>query len=379
MVNVTGMRTTENVLAARKVVDMAEQIALLDPNDAPFVTLLKQMKGGKREVFNPRFDWLEDDLLASTSTVSTAISSASTTSLVVADGTIFRVNDVINIPSVGENMLVTAVSGNTLTVTRGYGTTAAAASIAVSAAVEIIGNAQEEGATLREVKSRNEENCFNLTQIFRTPISLTGTEEQMKMYGGKDRAYQRRKALLEHKRDIAKSLYFGQRKQSGTRRTMGGLAEFIGADNTTTFSSGSNALTYANFNKVAEKAFAHGGSEKVMLAGPKMMAAIDSWAIDGIMTKPEKTATYGIHVKQLITSFGILDVVYDSLLAGSYADRAFIIDPENVRYAYMKGRDTKLLTDRQANDADAVIDEYMTECGLEVKLPSTHHMIVGAY
>ena len=232
---VTGMRNTENVLAARKVVDMAQQIALLDPNDAPFVTLLKQMKGGKREVFNPRFDWLEDDLLASTSSVATAISSAATATLTVADGTIFRVNDVLNIPSVGENMLVTAVSGNNLTVTRGYGTTAAAAAIEQGAAVEIIGNAQEEGATLREVKSRNEENAYNLTQIFRTPIALSGTEEQMKMYGGKDRAYQRRKALLEHKRDIAKSLYFGQRKQVGTRRTMGGLVEFIGAANTTAF------------------------------------------------------------------------------------------------------------------------------------------------
>ena len=379
MANITGMRNSENVFASRKVVDMADKIAMLDPNDGPFLTFLKQMKGGKREVFNPRFHWLEDDLLGATTKVATAISSAAATSLVVEDGTIVRVGDIINIPAVGENMMVTAVSGNTLTVTRGYGSVAAAAAIAQGAVVEIIGNAQAEGAKLREVKSKDETDCYNLTQIFRTPISLSGTEEQMKLYGGQDRAYQRRKALLEHKRDIAKSLYFGQRKQVGTTRTMGGLVEFIGAANTTAFDDAENPLTYANFNKMAEAAFSHGGSEKVMLAGPKMVAAIDSWGIEGIMTKPDVKATYGINVKKLITSFGILNVIYDPLLTAGYADRAFIVDPGNIRYAYLKARDTKLLTDRQDNDMDAVVDEYMTECSLEVKLPSTHHMIVGAY
>lgn len=41
---VSGARLTTNITQARRVVDMAKDIALLDPNDAPFVTILKLAK-----------------------------------------------------------------------------------------------------------------------------------------------------------------------------------------------------------------------------------------------------------------------------------------------------------------------------------------------
>ena len=77
----------------------------------------------------------------------------------------------------------------------------------------IIGAAMPENSNGREVKSTVESNGYNYTQIFRTPIALSGTEAASKLHGGRDRAYQRRKASLEHKRDIARALYVGQRKE----------------------------------------------------------------------------------------------------------------------------------------------------------------------
>lgn len=44
MANITGVRTSENILQARRVVDMARDIALLEPNEAPFVTFLKRAR-----------------------------------------------------------------------------------------------------------------------------------------------------------------------------------------------------------------------------------------------------------------------------------------------------------------------------------------------
>ena len=201
MSNITGVRTTTNITQNRRVVDMADKIALLQPNVAPFITVLKKAKSDTRVVYNPKFEWLEDDLLG-IRTLANGAANNTVTSINVDDGSIFRIGDIAKVPSTGECVLITGVSANALTVTRGYGSTNAAA-IADDAEILIIGNAQAENAGAREVKSTQETPCYNYTQIFRTPVSLSNTENASKLYGGKDQNYQRAKALIEHKRDIA--------------------------------------------------------------------------------------------------------------------------------------------------------------------------------
>ena len=383
MTNITGVRTTNNILQNRRVVDMAKQIALLDPNEGPLLSFLKLAKNNSRCVYNPKFEWLEDDLMETWGTASGEHTNAVTT-LSTNDGSIFRSGDIVKVPATGECMLVTAVSGNDLTVTRGYGSTVAAA-ISADADLLIIGSAMEENSNGREVKSTVESNGYNYTQIFRTPIALSGTEAASKMHGGRDRAYQRRKASLEHKRDIARALYFGQRKEdvsgAAPRRTMGGLIEFLsGEDTQVAFDSTSKPLTYRSFDsEVAAAAFRHGSKEKLLIAGPALASAINSWSESRLVSDIAEDATYGIRVKNLITTYGDLKVIYDPLLEGAYKGYGFVLDPENVRYAYLDGRDTKLYTDIQDNDVDGVIDEYLTECSLELRLPKTHMMITGCY
>ena len=98
-----------------------------------------------------------------------------------------------------------------------------------------------------------------------------------------------------------------------------------------------------------------------------------------MVSEVSEEATFGIRVKNLITTYGDLKVIYDPLLDGPYKGYGFIVDTENIRYAYLEGRDTKLLTDIQANDVDGVMDEYLTECSLELRLPKTHMLIKGCY
>lgn len=384
MTNINGARDTYNILQARRVVDMADKIALLDPNESPFVTFLKLAGRDKRTVHNPRFDWLEDELLGAQTAVGTAIESAGTTTLAVVDGSIFKPGDVLNVPAVGENMLVTAVSTNNLTVVRGYGTTEAAANIAKDAVVLRLGTAMPENSSVPASITTQEVNKYNYTQIFRTPFALSNTEKASKLYGGKDVAYQRRKKSIEHKAEIARAMYWGQPKEDTTgthvRRTMGGLENFISGQ-AVAFNSGGTTLTYANFdNYVARVAFAHGKSEKLLIAGPYLASAINHWAENKLVTDVDPKATYGINVRKLITSYGTLDVIYDPLLAdGAHADRGYLLDPDNIRYVSLEGRDTKLYTNIQAPDVDGEIDEYLTECSLEVKQPATHVLITGAY
>ena len=131
---------------------------------------------------------------------------------------------------------------------------------------------------------------------------------------------------------------------------------------------------------VAQPAFRYGSKEKLLIAGPKLMTKINSWAIDDVLTDVSKDKTYGMRVKTLVTSYGDLQVIYDPLLAESgHADYGMVIDPENVRYCYLDGRDTKLKTNIQENDRDGIKDEYLTECSLEVRLPKTHMLLTGCY
>ncbi len=382
MTNISGVRTTENIAQSRRIVDMAKQIALLDPNEGPLLSFLKLAKNNSRCVYNPKFEWLEDDLMETWSKAAAAVAGTTATAVSVSDGSIFRVGDIVKNTATGESMLVSGVAGNDLTVSRGYGSTAAAA-IAKDAEFLIIGSAMPENSAGRVIKSTQENNGYNFTQIFRTPIALSGTEAASKLHGGRDRAYQRRKASLEHKRDIARALYFSERKEdnSGTapRRTMGGMIELLG-NSSITFNASTNKLTYRNFDSsVAAEAFGHGSKEKLLIAGPYLASAINSWSESRLVSDVAEDATYGIRVKNLITTYGDLKVIYDPLLEGAYAGYGFIVDPENIRYAYLDGRDTKLYTDIQENAVDGIIDEYLTECSLELRLPQTHMLIKGCY
>lgn len=385
MANIAGVRTTSNIQQARRVVDMAKNIALLDPNDSPFVTFLKLAKQDVRVAKAPKIEWLEDDLIGAATQVNngSGISiSTSSTSIAVDDGSIFSVGDLISIPAYNLIYRITAISTNTLTAIQ-FGTAVASGTIADNSVVLKMGNAMEENSSAPAAKTTQEVACYNYTQIFRTPVSFSNTELATELYGGKDRAYQRRKKALEHKRDIARAMYFGVRKEDTTgttpRRTMGGLLSFM--TESTAFDSSTQPLTYANFNKfVAQPVFSHGSKDKLLIAGPNLMNAINAWSEAKLVTEVDPAATYGIRVKNLITGYGDLKVIYDPLLADGYhTGYGMVIDTDNVRYSYLQGRDTKLNTNIQAPDVDGVIDEYITECSLEVKLPKTHLLITGAY
>jgi hypothetical protein len=54
---------------------------------------------------------------------------------------------------------------------------------------------------------------------------------------------------------------------------------------------------------------------------------------------------------------------------------AIIIDMPYVKYRYLDGRDTNLERDLQANDADSVKHQYISECGLELTQDKVHTYI----
>lgn len=377
MTQVTGLRDTQNILQAKLKVDMSEKIALLNPSAAPFITFMKRAKGNTMAANNPKFSWLEDDLAARWDTVNQANETAVSTSVIVTNGDYFTANDIVKVPRTGEVMLVSSVATNTLTVVRGYGTTASAL-LNNGDDLVIIGNANEEGSGSRTIKTTQEIEVFNYTQIFKTPFGVTNTMNASATYGGNDLAYQQKKKGIEHMVDMSRAFYFGEKKldTSGSKpkRATGGLLSFLNANNY----DAAGQLTQTEFdNNISEVVFKHGAKEKLLLASPRMASVINGWSLGKLETRQGEN-TYGLAVTRYVTPHGVYNIVIEPLFEGSvYGGYGVVLDPENVKYRPLKGRDTKLETNIQSNDADAREDQYLTEAGLEVRLPKTHAVITG--
>ncbi|PLR84656.1 hypothetical protein CVD25_01075 [Bacillus canaveralius] len=375
---VKGIRDTLNVQQAKMKIDMSEKIALLQPEATPFITFMKRAKNKTEAANNPKFSWLEDDLGARWDAINNAAGyAAGVTDIIVDNGDYFSVGDLVKVPRTGEVLAVTAVNVNTLTVVRGYGVTAAAA-IVDNDPIVIIGNANQEGSGTREIKTTNEIEVFNYTQIFKTPFGVTNTQNASANYGMKDLAYQQKKKGTEHMMDMSRSFLFGEKKldTSGNKpkRTTGGLLSFLTANR---YDAG-GALTQSEFDQnIAEVVFKYGSSEKLMLASARLLSVINGWAM-GKLQIEQGEKTFGLSVVKYVTPFGTLNLVHEPLFEGAvYGSYGMVLDPENFKYRPLKGRDTKLETNIQANDEDLREDQYITEAGLEVRLPKTHAVITG--
>jgi len=376
---ITGTRDTRNVTQNQLVIDMSNDIALLMPNEAPFLSFLKLAKNRNETANNPKFEWMEDGLAPRWDAINKAAGYTSgDTTLTVDNGTYFAANYIVKVPRTGEVMLVTGISTNDLTVTRGYGSTAAAA-IVDNDPLLIIGSVNEEGATMPTIKSTNKAALYNYTQIWRTPFGVTNTQKATKQYGGSDLSYQQMKGGVEHKIDIERSLIFGERKEdtsgSKPKRATGGLLSFCTKNN---YDAG-GTLTQTEFdNNISEVIFKYGSKDKLLLASARLLSVINGWA-QGKLLIDQTAKQFGLAIFKYITPFGNYNIVnmLNTLEGSVYGGYGIVLDPQNVKWRPLNGRDTSLKTNIQANDADGRTDEYLTEGGLEVRNAETHAVLTG--
>src|SRR3954469_19990098 len=100
--------------------DVADLVSILSPAETP---LLDALGDPLYAATSTRHEWLEDALLPNTDSInqpSISDGSANVTTITAAHGDRFRAGDVIQAQASREVILVTAVSGNNLTITRGY-------------------------------------------------------------------------------------------------------------------------------------------------------------------------------------------------------------------------------------------------------------------
>ncbi len=173
--------------------------------------------------------WVDKTLKGYKDTLQASISS-STTTITIADGAYKRIIDGVTYAQIGtEKLKVTAGAGtNTLTVVRGQLGSSAAAQ---TAGDEVIFYTQlhEEGADNTRDDSQSGSKIYNVTQIFRRELKLSGTSQAVKSVAADNLwSNQVSELLPELLQELRTAALFGIRYADGDEslRTMGGLQHF---------------------------------------------------------------------------------------------------------------------------------------------------------
>lgn len=217
-----------------------------------------------------KMSWLDMAVGADGDTVNGAILAAATT-LVVDDGSKFRAGMSISVAGSDEVMIVTAVSGNDLTVTRGYGGTTAA-NIADNAVVTINGVAREENSLSQFDGIYQPVTVENYFQTMDTAIDFSRRALATAQWGNtNDIAFQVSERMRQLSIQMDRSLVKGRKGTftlSGkTVTTMGGMQYYTDQAGAIKVDNSAAVLTLDQINAVNAEIVARGGRANTIAVG----------------------------------------------------------------------------------------------------------------
>jgi Family of unknown function (DUF5309) len=380
-----GLRGTGDFTSDERPKNYREKILQLFPNgEAPLTALLSMLKSQPTD--DPEYNWWEKRLplqrmLAS---VGGALSTDVTINVDSHAKDAVKGTVLMN-ESTGERMYVDQdpTSDTAIHVIRGFGTTAAQA-VTAADAITIIGSAYAQGAGVPTSRSYSPDKPFNYTQIFRTSLDLTRTARKTRLRWDNTGPYReaRREALQLHSIEMEKGFIWGQRyatigSNGKPLYTTAGVNTFLETNIGGAFAV-NGALDEETLDILMEDVFRYGSNEKLALCGSTFLRALTTLGKrNGTLNVVPSDRTYGMKVVEYITAFGTLMLKNHPLMSQhpTWRKNAQILDVNNLIYRYVD--DTMFIPNRQAPGDDLSLDEYMTECGLEVHFEETHAFISG--
>ncbi len=297
----------------------------------------------------------------------------------VDHGSRFRMGDQIQVEGSEELMLVTAVSGNTLTVQRGYSGTVAE-DLANDQVLNILGNAALEGADRPNPRFTNRVRCANYTQIFTSAVEVSGSNMAANHLGLADEMdYEKQVRLREMVRDLESTVINGGQTtvnpegSDTVRRTMRGIVQHLTSNVFHTGDSGfpaGNDLDEAKVNYVLRKIWENSnGNVDLIVVGGFQKRKINAFC--------SETRSYGASD----TSFVDMVSLYESdfgvctILTTRHVpqDAVLFLDSSRISVLPLAGRSFHFKP--LASTGDYECGELIGEYTLELKNEAAHGMI----
>ena len=328
---------------------IAEGIHMISPTDTPL-----QLMFPKTQVGSVKNEWIEDELTAQTTTLAATVATTSATQITIDTGDgvdklpadVDSYNVVIRVDQ--EYMLVTGISGDDLTVTRGYGSTTKSTH-ASGAVVHIISQMEHEGADGKQAVARARTRPSNYVQTFSRTVEVSGVQEAIKKLGGitSEIDYQIIQAMRQLALELEKTIVMGVKSQVGdgssTFRTMGGLWAEISTNRT----SDSGSIDTAAIEEDIRSIWDAGGVPRAIVTSGKLAQDISNLYADRIRTDVQ-TAVGGVNITSIINPLGVgpIAIIPHRMVAdGEY----YMLDTTRIALGYLRPFFMKNLAD----DGDA--------------------------
>tara|TARA_R110002020_G_scaffold1370_6_gene6284 strand:+ start:1135 stop:2445 length:1311 start_codon:yes stop_codon:yes gene_type:complete len=280
----------------------------------------------------------------------------------------------------------------------------------------VVGNAHGEGTEAPDSWADELKVVYNTTQIFKTPLQITGTLEAAALRGeSSELARLRLQKSQEHKIQKERAFLFGDSpigtgladsRDSASNesftdgyttdangnvvRTTKGIVtalEDYGAtsgDDQNVFTVSEASYSYSSFVDDMEKVFQY-----VPEAGMKMafcgMGAMSYWSkMEGssgfagnsgwnVNISSSERSSMGFNYRQLETPHGVLMLIPTPVLRGPYNKHMVVVSEENLFHATYRPPvyQTNIKTD---NAFDGVKDQYMSDEGIGITLIESHKL-----
>lgn len=307
-VRVGDITTDNQTIGVREDID--EAVDILDPVDVP---LQQWLPTDTTNV--TRVEWLSDSLTPQSFTVISTASLGSPWDVVVSTDAadLIRVGDLMQLEgdTTGIQYLVTAVNTATDTVTViSFGATTDANDPAANNVWLLIGNVRDEGADPLDARGVERGEDYNLTQIGQEKVEATRTARHRGarggLYGMQDPYdYELGKKFKELAIRFERSLVHGRRYQSGKKRFMGGLFQFITGNSV----SNTKANAKTALNALVRAAYEDGSTARTLMVSPAVKAAISENVDPTLRRTTRDERTGGSVIDHFISDFGTLDIM----------------------------------------------------------------------
>lgn len=326
---IQGIYASNQGIIGDRVGDFASAMLQVNPTGT---SLLLALTSGmnKESASDTIFNWFEDIHQSMRSQVTTGGNTSATT-IVVADGSLYVPQQVLLVEQTGEVLLVTATSGNSLTVIRGIGGTTAA-TITTSHFLQSIGNAQTESSDMPTPVTQQGIVRSNYTQIFRNAWGVSGTAKAVTYRTGSKVAKNKRDCATYHAEDIERAFIWGVKdvrvlSSKPFRMTDGLLSQIsqYGGIVTTANSAapGGSAtagqLSFSDFEDFMRQIFAKNvksqPNERLCFGGDIALSQFNKMArLDGTYELYKEEEVLGIKIQTVVSQFGRLKIMTHPLM-----------------------------------------------------------------
>jgi len=425
-----GMRGTGDWVSGQRPMNWREQILYLYPNgSAPLTAILSMM--GSEAVDDPQFHWWTQEQSAVGGAVSGVftlpdlsvayagggvvadvlyVRIATTLAnrireghqILLRDSADYRVDVVGKVTGVSRGTLFSVLSVKLLEDDDNSIDLGGTADLQDCDTFKIIGNINPEGGEMPDAIALNPVKVYNLTQIFRTPLSMTRTALKTKLRTPEQRQKAKAEALEMHSWEMELAFLWGIRTENigdngKPERTTMGVINFIRQYAAANCDDYTLNATYAGqtwaaggetwLKNMLERIFRYGASEKLVLCGSGFLLGLDALANAGAQVNVQPgQKVYGMEITKWLTPFGTVNLKTHPLFSYDATTRnmGVVLEPKELSYRYID--DTTFYgesSQKQHSEGygqrrvDGINEEFLTEAGLEFGLPQKCGVLNG--